>query len=117
MQANVHDERRWGRRIWRSVVPAVGAGAVLAAALPAAAPAMAARQSVPKADPTAVSFTLEGCRNDGTNAKAIRDIGMLLDDYNNSGDETSILIPGSVTIGKADPRAVRDLANLTAGDC
>ena len=54
---------------------------------------------------------------DNGNAAAVRSIGTLLDDYNNSGDETDILIPGSLTIGKADPKAARDLANLSKGDC
>ena len=54
---------------------------------------------------------------DGTNATAIRNISAQLDAYNNSGDETTILIPGSLTIGKADPTAARGLANLQAGNC
>ena len=40
-------EGRWSGRVWCSVVSAVGAGAVLAAALPVAAPAMAARPYLP----------------------------------------------------------------------
>lgn len=53
----------------------------------------------------------------GTNVQAIRDIGAALDAYNNSGDNTTIQIPGSLTIGKADPNAARGGANLPAGDC
>ena len=54
---------------------------------------------------------------DANNAATIRAIGAQLDAYNNSGDGTTILIPGSLTIGKADPNAARDLARLVAGDC
>ena len=54
---------------------------------------------------------------DSTNATTIRNIGALLDEYNNSGNETDILIPGSITIGKADPNAAQQLARLAAGDC
>ena len=54
---------------------------------------------------------------DGTDATAIRAIGTLLDEYNKSGDSTTIVIPGSLTIGKADPTAAQALARLAAGDC
>ena len=54
---------------------------------------------------------------EGSNAQAIRDIGAALDAYNNSGDNTTIEIPGSLTIGKADPNAARGMARLAAGDC
>jgi hypothetical protein len=47
----------------------------------------------------------------------IRTIGTLLDEYNNGGDGTTIVIPGSLTIGKADPTGARTLAQLKAGDC
>ncbi|MFM1966229.1 MAG: hypothetical protein RL134_1954 [Actinomycetota bacterium] len=47
----------------------------------------------------------------------IRTIGKLLDEYNNGGDSTTIVIPGDLTIGKADPTAARTLARLAAGDC
>lgn len=54
---------------------------------------------------------------DASDAKAIRMIGTLLDEYNNSGDDVTIVIPGSLTIGKADPQAAQALARLAAGDC
>ncbi|MFM9134185.1 MAG: hypothetical protein ACKOT0_01905 [bacterium] len=54
---------------------------------------------------------------DGTDANAIRTIGTLLDEYNNSGDSTTIVIPGGLTIGKADPQAAQAIARLAAGDC
>ena len=54
---------------------------------------------------------------DGTNVQAIRDIATALETYNSSGDNTTIEIPGSLTIGKADPNAAQAMANLKAGDC
>jgi len=54
---------------------------------------------------------------DGNDAQAIRTMGTLLDEYNNSGDDITIVIPGSLTIGKADPKAAQALARLAAGDC
>lgn len=54
---------------------------------------------------------------DTNDAQSIRAIGTLLDQYNNGGDGTTIVIPGSLTIGKADPTAAQALANLAAGNC
>ena len=54
---------------------------------------------------------------DSTDVTSIRTIGTLLDAYNNGGDGTTIVIPGSLTIGKADPTGARTLAQLKAGDC
>ena len=54
---------------------------------------------------------------DGTNAQSIREVGTLLDAYNNSGDNTTIVIPGDIPIGKADPKAAQAMARLMAGDC
>lgn len=54
---------------------------------------------------------------DSSNAADIRAFGALLDEYNNGGDSTTIVIPGSLTIGKADPTAARTLARIAAGDC
>ena len=48
---------------------------------------------------------------------AIKSIGALLDAYNNSGDNTTIVIPGDIPIGKASPQAAQALARLVAGDC
>ncbi|MGI9197785.1 MAG: DUF7507 domain-containing protein, partial [Candidatus Nanopelagicales bacterium] len=53
----------------------------------------------------------------GTNTMLIRTLGTLLDQYNNSGDNQTIVIPGSLTIGKANPQAAQAIANLKAGDC
>lgn len=54
---------------------------------------------------------------DSTNAQTVRDAGALLDAYNKAGDNTSIVIPGSLTIGKAEPTTAQVLARLIAGDC
>ena len=54
---------------------------------------------------------------DTKDSRGIRNVAALLDAYNNSGDETTILIEGALTIGKADPGAARAMARLVAGDC
>lgn len=53
----------------------------------------------------------------GTNVQAIRDIGSALDAYNNSGDNTTMVIPGDILVGKASPTAAQAGANLAAGNC
>jgi hypothetical protein len=54
---------------------------------------------------------------DSSSATNIRTFGTLLDEYNNGGDATTIVIPGDLTIGKADPTGARSLARIAAGDC
>lgn len=54
---------------------------------------------------------------DGTNATLIRTLGTMLDEYNNVGDDQTIILTGSLTIGKADPTAAKTAAILKAGDC
>ena len=53
-------------RTRKGLLALVGSLAVVAATLPGTTQAMAARNPQPAAEPSGVSFTLEGCRNDGT---------------------------------------------------
>ena len=53
-------------RTRKGLLALVGSLAVVASALPGTTQAMAARNPQPAAEPSGVSFTLEGCRNDGT---------------------------------------------------
>jgi hypothetical protein len=53
----------------------------------------------------------------GTDVDAIKDLGELLDDYNNSGDEVAIIDFDGYLIQHADPKAAKETADYTAGDC
>lgn len=61
-----HSSGGRARRLRKALVALVGSIAVLASALPATTQALAAPSPKPAAEPSGVSFTLEGCRNDGS---------------------------------------------------
>ena len=90
-------------RLRKGLLALVGSIAVVASALPATSQALAAPNAQVTAEPSGVAFTLEGCRNDGTILAP-----------NTDGE---YVCPSSLTIGKADPKAARDIARLPAGDC
>ena len=51
----------------------------------------------------------------GTDIQAIKDLGSLLDTYNNSGDD--VPIDSLVPIGNADPNGAKAIANIPYADC
>ena len=61
-----HSSGGWGRTWRRGFVALIGSVAVVASALPATTQAIAAPKAQVTAEPSGVSFTLEGCRNDGS---------------------------------------------------
>lgn len=61
-----HSSGGRGRKWRKGLLALVGSVAVVASALPATTQAMAAPNAQVTAEPSGVSFTLEGCRNDGS---------------------------------------------------
>ena len=61
-----HSSGGRGRKWRKGVLALVGSMAVVVSAMPITTQAMAAPNAEVTAEPSGVSFTLEGCRNDGT---------------------------------------------------
>jgi uncharacterized repeat protein (TIGR01451 family) len=53
----------------------------------------------------------------GTNKTAINQLGRLLDDYNNSGDDITIIDSDGFLFGNATPRDCAAIARIGAADC
>jgi uncharacterized repeat protein (TIGR01451 family) len=53
----------------------------------------------------------------GTDKTAINQLGGILDDYNNSGDEIAIVDGDGYTFGNATPKFCAGIANIAAADC
>lgn len=53
----------------------------------------------------------------GTNIGAIHQLGGILDDYNNSGDDVTIIDGDGFVFGNATPRACAEQANIAAVNC
>jgi len=53
----------------------------------------------------------------GTNVKAIRDLGEVLDDYNKQWDDIAIIDYDGTEVVHADPNTARDVANVSFADC